>query len=129
MPISEIGTARLAITVARGLPRKAKMTSTTITTARTSSISTCRTEARMPVVRSESTSTRRFAGSAAVRSGSCFLIASTVAITLAPGWRCTLRMIAGRSSPFLPAQAPRRVFSALSTTWATSTRRTGAPFL
>ena len=67
------------------------------------------------------------AGRPACSVGSCALIASTVAITLAPGWRCTLRMIAGRSSP----SAPRRraaSFSALSTTWATSARRTGAPF-
>jgi hypothetical protein len=31
----------------------------------------------------------------ACSSGSCFLMASTVAITLAPGWRCTFRMMAG----------------------------------
>jgi hypothetical protein len=53
------------------------------------------------------------------------LIASTVAITLAPGWRCTFRMMAGVST--LPAQAPSRTFSALSTTCATSDSRTGAP--
>jgi hypothetical protein len=51
------------------------------------------------------------------------LIASTVAITLAPGWRCTFRMMAG----FMLAQAPSLTFSALSTTCATSFRRTGAP--
>ncbi len=83
----------------------------------------------MPLVRSASTSTRRFAGSEACRSGNWRLIASTVAITFAPGWRWTLRMMAGRSSPLAPAQAPSRSFSALCTTRATSISRTGAPFL
>ncbi len=86
----------LAITVARRLCRKKKITSTTSTTASTSSSCTCCTEARMPVVRSLSTSTLQRAGSEACSSGSCFLMASTVPITLAPGWRCTLRMIAGQ---------------------------------
>jgi hypothetical protein len=87
VPISEIGTARLAISVARGLCRKAKITSTTSTTASTSSIWTCSTEARMPVVRSLSTSMCMAAGSPAESSGRRALMASTVAITLAPGWR------------------------------------------
>lgn len=50
-------------------------------------------------------------------------MASTVAITLAPGWRCTLTMMAGVS----PTQAARRLFSALATTRATSFMSTGAP--
>ncbi|MNS84320.1 hypothetical protein D3C72_1181390 [compost metagenome] len=124
-PISEIGTDRLAITVARMLCKKAKITSTTSSTDNSSSISTCSTEARMPVVRSLSTSSFMAAGRLACRSGSSALMASTVLMTLAPGWRCTFRMMAG----CLPDQAPRRVFSALSTTFATSDRRTGAPFL
>ena len=52
-------------------------------------------------------------------------MASTVPMMLAPGWRCTLTMIAGRMS----AQAPSRTFSALSTTSATLLMRMGAPFL
>jgi len=123
----------LAMTVARRLPRKAKITSTTSTTASTSSISTCCTEARMPAVRSLSTSIFRPAGMPACSSGSCFLMASTVAITFAPGWRCTFMMIAGESllvpSTLLPAQAASWLFSALLTTCATSTMRIGAPFL
>ncbi len=124
----------LAITVARRLPRNAKITSTTSTTARISSICTCSTDARMPVVRSESTSILSAAGSPACSSGSCFLMASTVAITLAPGWRCTFMMIAGVSvgppgAVAVPAHAPSWLFSALSTTRATSTMRIGAPFL
>ena len=126
-PTSEIGTARLAIKVARGLCRKAKITSTTRITASSSSICTWCTEARMPVVRSLSTSTFSDAGSPAVSSGKRFWIASTVAMTLAPGCRCTFRTIAGWSSPPLADQAPRRTFSALSTACATSVSRTAAP--
>ena len=70
VPISEIGTAMLAITVARRLPRNAKITSTTMTTASTSSISTCATDARMPVVRSASTVTLMLPGSDFCNSGS-----------------------------------------------------------
>ncbi len=89
--MSEMGTARLAMTVARRLCRKKKITSTTISTASTSSICTCSTEARMPVVRSDSTCTLMEAGSCDSSSGSWRLMPSTVAITLAPGWRCTFR--------------------------------------
>ncbi len=76
----------------------------------------------MPVVRSASTLTSSVAGRPASSSGSLALMASTVLMTLAPGWRWTLTMIAGVSL----AQAPRRVFSALCTTWAMSRRRIGA---
>ena len=128
VPTSEMGTARLAITVARRLCRKKKITSTTSTTASTSSSCTCSTEARMPVVRSDSTCTFSAAGRPACNSGSSALMASTVAMTLAPGWRCTLRMMAAvRGDSCVPAQAPSRLFSALSTTRATSCMRTGAP--
>ncbi len=120
-----MGTDRLAITVARQLCRNAKITSVTSTTARTSSNSTCSTDARMPAVRSLRMRTSSDEGSAACSSGNCALIASTVWITLAPGWRCTLTMMAGVSS----AQAASCMFSALLTTWAMSVRRTGAPFL
>ena len=110
--------------VALRLCRKKKITNTTRTTASSSSISTSWTEARIPLVRSDSTVTFSDGGRAAVRSGSCFLMASTVAMTLAPGWRWTLTMIAG----VLPDQAPRREFSAPWITLATSARRTEPPF-
>ena len=136
LPISEMGTARLAITVARRLCRKKKITSTTITTASTSSICTCSTDAWMPVVRSVSTFTSTDAGSEAVSSGRRALMAPTVAITLAPGWRCTFKMMAGTSvdsalpsarAP-VPTHAASRSFSALATTCATSFIKMGAPF-
>ncbi len=50
---------------------------------------------------------------------------SAVSITLAPGCRCTLRMMA-RS---LFAQPASWLFSTPSNTLATSSSRTGAPFL
>ena len=142
-----MGTATLAITVARALCRKPKMTSTTIATASASSICTCATEARMPSVRSASTATCTLPGRLCASSGSRALMASAVAITFAPGWRCTSTMMAGdsgraaaplpawasfaasASSAWMAAQAPRRSFSAPSVTSATSFRRTGAPFL
>ena len=67
--------------------------------------------------------TRMSPGNWRSSSGSARLIASTVPITLAPGWRRTSTMIAGVA--FI--QAPRRVFSADITTSATSAKRTGAP--
>ena len=48
---------------------------------------------------------------------------STTSMTLAPGWRCTLTSTAGSSF----AHADSRVFSAPSTTSATSEMRSGAP--
>ena len=142
----EIGTAIDAIAVARRLCKNRKITSTTITTASSSSICTCSTEARMPSVRSDSTCTRTLPGRLCCSAGNSFLMASTVAITLAPGWRCTFRMMAGVSAavsgvsaPWRPSdvpeplsflmavQAPRRLFSEPSETRATSFSRTGAP--
>jgi hypothetical protein len=77
----------------------------------------------MPMVRSVRIFTSSAAGSAACRSGSCALIESTVAMTFAPGWRCTSRMIAGR----VFSHAPSFTFSAPATMSATLLRRTGAP--
>ena len=48
---------------------------------------------------------------------------STTWMMLAPGWRCTLMMIAG----VVLAQAPSLVFSGPLTTVATSDSRTGPP--
>ncbi len=101
------------------------MTSTTSTTASPSSNSTSPTDARMPPVRSLSTATSTAAGIAACRRGSSFLIPSTTAMTLEPGWRCTFRMTAGVRL----AQAASWLFSAPSTTVAMSPRRTARPFL
>ncbi len=111
--------------VAGMLRRNRKITSTTRTTASPSSNSTSETEARIVVVRSVRTVTSTPAGRPAVICGSIALIESTTAMTLAPGWRCTLSRIAG----VLFIQESSCVFSALSTTLATSERCTGEPFL
>ncbi len=118
VPISESGTATLGITVARQLRRKTKITATTSATASSSSTCTSCTEARIVTVRSVSTATSIDAGSDACSCGSCCLMRSTTSITLAPGWRWMLRITAGTS--FI--HAARRVFSAPSTTSATSDR-------
>ena len=125
VPMSETGTATLGMMVAGRLRKNRKITSTTSATANSSSICTSRTEARMVMVRSVSMATSTAAGRAARSCGSCCLMRSTTSITLAPGWRWMLRMIAGTS--FI--HAARRAFSASSTTFATSDRNTGAPFL
>ena len=57
VPISDSGTDRLGISVARQSPRNRKITATTSTTAKVSSICTSRTEARMVIVRSVRTVT------------------------------------------------------------------------
>src|SRR5467141_1676487 len=94
VPTSESGTDRLGIRVADGLRRNTKITMTTRTTARPSSNSTSATDARIVVVRSVSTSTSIPAGSAALSCGNSAWIRSTTSMTLAPGWRWMLRMIA-----------------------------------
>ena len=124
VPTSEIGTDRLGISVAGRLRRNRKITSTTSATDSISSNSTSAIEARMVVVRSVSGVMRMPAGIEASRSGSTDFMSSTTPITLAPGWRCTLRMIAG----LWLDQAASCVFSGPSTTLATSPRRIGAPF-
>ncbi|NHH80490.1 hypothetical protein DRA46_02574 [Burkholderia gladioli] len=77
------------------------------------------------VVRSVTICTSSAAGSVSCSLGRIALIASTVWITLAPGWRCTLTMIAGSES----TQAPSLVFSVPAITLATSVSITGRPFL
>mgnify|MGYP003694171527 CR=1 FL=1 len=73
------------------------------------------------MVRSVSTSTSILAGSAALSCGSSAWIRSTTSMTLAPGWRWMLRMIAW--SVFI--QAASLVFSAPSMARATSDSFTG----
>ncbi len=123
VPTSDSGTATLGMTVAATLRRNRKMIITTSATASMSSNCTSRTDARMVTVRSVSITTSTAAGSDAESCGSRRLMRSTTSMTLAPGWRWMLTITAADSL----AQAARRVFSAPSTTSATSVRRTGAP--
>ena len=124
MPTSDSGTATLGITVALALRRNRKITITTSATDSRSSNCVSSTDARMVVVRSAMSCTSTDAGSAACSRGSSALTRSTVWMTLAPGWRCTLRITPAARSD----QAARRMFSASSTIRATSFRRTGLPF-
>ena len=123
VPTSDSGTDRLGMTVPGSVRRNRKMTTTTSTTASASSNSTSATEARMVTVRSLSTPTSMAAGSVDVICGSKALMRSTTWMMLAPGWRCTLRMIAG----VVLAQAPSLSFSGPLTTLATSESLTGPP--
>jgi hypothetical protein len=75
-------------------------------------------------VLSDTTVTFMPAGSVDSSCGNSFMIWLTVAITFAPGWRCTFSTIAG-----VPLyQAPRSTSSAAEETFATSRMNTGAPF-
>ena len=125
VPTSDSGTATLGMNVAGRLRRNRKITITTSATASSSSNCTSSTEARMVTVRSVSSTTSTAEGSDACNCGNSFFTRSTTSITLVPGWRWMLRMIAGVAL----AHAARRVFSAASTASATSRTRTGAPFL
>ena len=125
VPTSDKGTLRLGMTVAGILRRNRKITSTTRITASDSSNSTSCTDARMVLVRSVRIVTSTAAGSESDSWGRSFLMRSTTWMTLAPGWRCTFRMMPG----VLFTQPARYTFSAPPTTSATSDRRTGLPFL
>ncbi len=123
VPTSDSGTERLGMMVPGSVRRNRKITTTTRTTESASSNSTSATEARMVTVRSENTPTSTAAGIVEVICGSKVLMRSTTWMMLAPGWRWTLRMIAGVAF----AQAPSLLFSAPRTTVATSLSRTGLP--
>src|SRR5450830_1789728 len=125
VPTSDSGTATLGMMVADTLRRNTKITITTSAIDKNSSNFTSSTEARIVVVRSVRIWTSIAPGRLAFKLGKSFLMLSTTAITLAPGWRWMLTMIAADSL----AQAPRRMFSAASTTSATSETRIGALFL
>src|SRR5260221_4034016 len=95
VPTSDSGTATLGMNVAGALRKKRKITITTSATASKSSNSTSRTEARIVTVRSVSSTTSTAAGRDAESCGSNCLTRSTTSMTLVPGWRWMLTMIAG----------------------------------
>ena len=98
----------------------------TITTSATVSIRvnwTSETAARMVAVRSAAIDTLIAGGTEACRRGSSCLMRSTVSMTLAPGTRCTARMMAG----CLPYQPASRSFSGASIAVPISRKRTGEP--
>ena len=118
VPTRETGTEMLGMMVARMLRRKTKMTATTRKMLNASSNPASDTEARIDVVPSLITAICMEAGSPAVSTGSARLIASTVAMTLAFGWRWMLSTMAGVRF----AQAPSSVFCGADMIFATSPR-------
>ena len=117
------------------LRRKANITATTRMTDRISSNSDVLAPRRgSKVVRSVSTAHLHAFGQAGLQGGQLpFRSGRRWVMTSAPGWRWTLRMIAGSTLAGLlrvagaPFQAPSWLFSAALTAVATSFRRTGAP--
>ncbi len=98
-----------------------------ITTSAIASISSnwvSLTEARMLVVRSDSTLTLTDFGRLSISVGSMARMLSAVSMIFAPGWRCTFITIAC----CLLAHAPSQLFSAPCSTVATSPKRIAAPF-
>ena len=95
--ISDSGSATPAMMVARMVRRNMSTTSTTSPTLSTSVNCTSRTEARMVPVRSCTSVSLTPLGMARCRRGSSALMRCTVSMTLAPGWRCTSMMTAGRA--------------------------------
>ncbi len=91
-------TATPGISVARGSRRKRKMVPTTSAIVSIRVERTSATEARMVVVRSDTTLTWTDGGRAASSPGNSALMRSTVSITLAPAAGSTFRMIAGSRS-------------------------------
>ena len=89
VPISEIGTDTAGITVAHSLRRNSAITPTTRAMVSSRVNCTSATLARMVCVRSDTTSTLMLGGRDACNCGRACLMASTVAMTLAPDWRCT----------------------------------------
>ena len=80
--------------VALALRRKTQMMTITRTMESSSSNSTSSTVARMVDVLSVMISTSTAPGREAWRAGSLLAMALATWITLAPGWRCTERMMA-----------------------------------
>src|SRR6267143_6123600 len=124
VPTSDSGTATLGMTVAAGLRKKRKITITTSAMVSMSENCTSWTDARIVAVRSVRTDVWMDEGREVLSWGSRFVMRSTTWMMFAPGWRWTLRMIAGTS--FIHAASLE--FSTPSTTVATSESLTGAPF-
>ena len=123
VPTSDSGTATLGIMVADRLRKNKNITITTKPTDNSNSNSTSCTEARMVWVRSVRMVTLTAGGSVDCNAGNSCLMRSTTSMTFAPGWRWTLIISASDSLP----HAASLLFSAPSTTLATSAKRTGAP--
>ena len=123
VPISETGTARLGISVARPLRRNRKTTRITSATEISRVSSASSSDARIDGLRSSITFSLTCGPSSSCSTGSCAWMASVASMMLAPGWRVTISSTAGRSSE----KPALRTSSTESLTLATSPRRTAAP--
>ncbi|SVJ78766.1 Uncharacterised protein [Klebsiella pneumoniae] len=119
VPISETGTARLGISVARPLRRNRKTTRITSATEISRVSSASSSDARIDGLRSSIT----FSLTCGPSSSCNTWMASVASMMLAPGWRVTISSTAGRSSE----KPALRTSSTESLTLATSPRRTAAP--
>ena len=123
VPTTDIGSARLGMTVAETLRRKRKITITTRHSVSINVSFTSRTDARMDSERSHSVRRSTDAGSWGFSCSTSCCTASDTPTVLVPGWRCT-----ASTMPRTPEiQLADLSFWTLSTTCATSSRRTGDP--
>ncbi len=123
VPTSDMGRARLGMTVADRLRRNRKITSTTRHSVSSRVALTSRTDSRIGCARSIITFRVAEAGSWLRRSGSSACTARETSSVFVPGCRCTASMIARWSTNQLAV----RSFCTLSITRPRSCRRTGAP--
>ncbi len=124
VPMSEMGTATLGMSVDRGLRRKMNTTRMTRRMEMLRANWTSFTEDRMVRVASMRTFSSMVGGIEAWSCGSRAFTWSTVWMMLASGWRKMGMMMAGA-----PLERPRlRMFSTESSTRATSERCSAAPF-
>ena len=123
VPSSDTTVATAGMKVARALRKKALTTSTTSAIEISSVSSISCSEERIELVLSEATCNCTSCGNCACNSGSSARTPSTVAITLASGWRVTRTITAG-----WPLNRPSvLLFSTPSPTSATSCSRIAAP--
>ena len=123
VPMMDMGSARLGMSVAERFRRKMKITMMTRHTAANKVCSTSDTDLRMVSERSMSTSRFTDAGIAARNCGSNFLMRSTTSTVFAPGWRWT----ASTTARVLSYHAMILSFCTLSRTLPNCCNRTGLP--
>ncbi len=124
VPTTDMGRARLGITVAETFRRKRKITRTTRHMVSSRVNFTSATELRIVWDRSYRMSRDTAEGSWARNTGSSSRMASTTFTVFVPGWRWMARTMA-RASFRQPATLS---FCTLSITRPSSPRRTGEPF-
>ena len=123
VPMREMGTATLGMSVERQLRKNTKTTRITRAMEMPRASCTSWTEARMVRVASMSTFSSMAGGREACIWGRMAFTRSTVSMMLASGWRKIGTMMAG-----MPLDRPLlRTFSTASVTRATSARRTALP--